>query len=219
MLSITRHAKEQALILKDILSIGGHRWIYENLIERLANADIATSAEHLGLALNDNGEAEVPFLDSTFLVSDKGVRRSDGEGFKDATGSVLIHYILNGSRCRPAGKLVTFSEIAGPLFKQGSYSGSALERPIIKRFQGRVPELFVKAASYGGRQDGEAGLGWISLIFDLLPHIPLQLIFYDRDNEFPARSTLLYDLNATQLIDFEVLAVLVTVFVKSLTKP
>ena len=69
----------------------------------------------------------------------------------------------------------------------------------------------------GGYQGGEAGLGGVSLIFDLLPHIPLQLIFYDRDEEFPARATLLFSLNATELIDFEVLAVLVTVFVQSLT--
>ena len=60
-------------------------------------------------------------------------------------------------------------------------------------------------------------MGAVSLIFDLLPDIPLQLIFYDRDDEFPARATLLYDLNATQLIDFEVLAFLVTLFVQSLT--
>jgi hypothetical protein len=43
------------------------------------------------------------------------------------------------------------------------------------------------AASYSGRQGEEAGLGAVSLIFDLLPHIPLQLIFYNRDDEFPAR--------------------------------
>ena len=52
------------------------------------------------------------------------------------TGSVLIHYILRGSSWRPAGKFVTFAELAGPLFKHGSYSSSVLERPIIKRFQG-----------------------------------------------------------------------------------
>jgi hypothetical protein len=50
-----------------------------------------------------------------------------------------------------------------------------------------------------------------------LPHILLQLVFYDQDDEFPARTTLLFDRNATQLIDFEALAVLVTVFVQSLT--
>ncbi|MCJ7772034.1 MAG: DUF3786 domain-containing protein, partial [Desulfobacterales bacterium] len=151
-------------------------------------------------------------------VSKTGVRRLDDQKFSDAIGSVLIHYILKGSLSRPRGQFVTFMELAGPLFKQGSYSKDALERPIIKRFQGRVPELLAVASSVGGRQGGEAGLGSVSLIFDLLPHIPLQLIFYDRDDEFHARATLLFDLNATRLIDFEVLAVLVTIFVQSLTK-
>jgi hypothetical protein len=211
--------KEQDHILKKPAAIGGgHRWIYENLIERLQKTDIATSATHLDLALNNAGEANIPFLGGTYLISNEGVRRSDGKGFKDAIGSVLIYYILKGSSSRPAGKFVTFAELAGPLFKQGSYSSSALERPIIKRFQGRVPELFEVAASYGGRKGGEAGLGSVSLIFDLLPHILLQLIFYDRDDEFPARATLLFDLNSTQFIDFEVLAVLVTIFVQTLTK-
>lgn len=205
-------------ILKDTPSTGGYRRIYEDLLDRLAKADVAHSAEHLDLALNHAGEVEVPFFGRTYLVSKEGVRRSDGERFSDATGSALIHYILKGSRARPAGRFVTFSELAGPLFKHGSYSESVLECPIIKRFQGRIPELFSVAASVGGRQGGEGGLGSVSLIFDLLPHIPLQLIFYDRDDEFPARATLLFDLNATQLIDFEVLAVLVTIFVQALTK-
>jgi len=211
--------KEQNHTLKGNVAIGGHRWIYENLIEHLQNTDITTSAKHLDLALNDAGEAKIPFLGATFLISNEGVRRSDGKGFKDAIGSVLIHYILKGSSSRPAGKFITFAELAGPLFKQSSYSSSALERPIIKRFQGRVPELFEVAALYGGHKGGEAGLGSVSLIFDLLPHILLQLIFYDRDDEFPARATLLFDLNSTQFIDFEVLAVLVTIFVQALTKP
>jgi len=205
--------------LKDTFAMGGYGKIYEDLIERLQYADIATSARRLGLSLNGSGEANVPFLDTIFLVSNEGVRRLDGKGFNDATGSVLIHYILKGSRSWPAGKFATFSELAGPLFKQGSYSSSALERPIIRRFQGRIPELSAAAASYGGRQGGEAGSGSVSFIFDLLPHILLQLIFYDRDDEFPARATLLFDLNATQFVDFEVLAVLVTIFVQSLTKP
>ena len=159
----------------------------------------------------------VPFLGTMFLVSNKGVRRQDGKAFHDAAGSVLAHYILNGSRSRPAGEFVTFKELAGPLFSQGSYSSSALELPIIKRFQGRVPELLARAGICGGRREGEAGSGAVSLILDLLPHILMQLIFYDRDEEFPARATLLFDRNATQFVDFEVLAVLVTLFVTDLT--
>jgi hypothetical protein len=56
------------------------------------------------------------------------------------------------------------------------------------------------------------------MIFDLLPNILLQLIFYDKNDEFPDRATLLLYANATQLIDFESLAVLVTIFVRFLTQ-
>ena len=204
--------------MDDTASIGGHRNIYKDLLTRLADADIAASAKRLELAVNASGEAEVPFLGMTFFVSNQGVRRIDGRGFGDAVGSVLAHYILNGSRSRPAGQFVTFSELAGPLFKQAGYSQGALERPVIQRFQGRVPELMAAAVLLGGRLGGEGGLGAQSLIFELLPHIELQLIFYDRDDEFPARATLLLDRNATQLIEFEVVAVLATIFVHTLTK-
>lgn len=198
--------------------MGGYRKIYEDLMERLQYADIATSARHLGLSLNDAGETSVPFMGATYLVSSFSVRRADGKRIPGTTASALIHYILQGSRSRPAGQFVTFTALAGPLLKQGIYSHSALEQPIIKRFRGRVSERLAVAESVGGRQGGEAGVGSVSLIFELLPHILLQLVFYDQDDEFPARVTLLFDRNATQLIDFETLAVLVTVFVQSLTR-
>ncbi len=197
---------------------GGHQWIYQDLLRRLQNADIATSARHLDLKMSAGAEAEIPFLGRTYLLSKKGVRRSDGKDFSEATASALIHYILRGSRGRPGGQFVTFAQLAGPLFKQGSYAQSAFELPIKKRFEADVPGLLAAVAALGGHQGGVAGLGAVSLIIDLLPHIPLQLIFYDRDHEFPARTTLLFDLNATQLIDFESLAVLATVFVRTLTR-
>ena len=94
--------KEQKHTLKENVAIEGHKWIYKNLIEQLRNSDIATSAKHLDLTLNDAGEAKIPFLGATFLISNEGVRRLDGKGFKDAIGSILIHYILKGSSSRPA---------------------------------------------------------------------------------------------------------------------
>ncbi len=72
------------------------------------------------------------------------------------------------------------------------------------------------AESLGGWSGGETGLGGVSLIFELLPKIPVQLIFYDSDDEFPARARLLCDLNATNFLEFEFIAVLVTIFVQEL---
>lgn len=207
-----------AVLMNGNSAVGGHRKIYEDLLARLKEANVAASAVNLGLTVNDSGEVKVPLFGSTYFVSNSGVRRDDGGPVRDAVGSVLAHYILAGSCHRPAGTFVTFAELAGPLFKQGSYSQGALERPVIQRFQGRVVELTALASSLGGRPGGEGGLGAVSLLFDLLPHIVLQLIFYDGDEEFPARATLLMDRNATLLIEFEVVAVLITLFVHTLTK-
>jgi hypothetical protein len=205
--------------LNEINQMGGYRKIYQDLVRDLAKANIASAAANLGLHLNDWEEAEVPFLGHKYWVSQKGVRRSDGERFLESIGSVLAHYVLKGIRSETAGRFVTFSELAGPVFKEGSYSRDALEFPLIKRFRGRVPELLTAAASLGGRVGGESGLGSVSLIFELLPKIPVQLIFYDQDDEFPARVTLLIDRNATQFLEFEFLAVLVTLFVQVLSHP
>lgn len=200
------------------LAIGeGHKRIYQDLLAKLASADVCTSARNLGLVFNADGQIELPFGGMFYLISAGGVRLANGKRPHPIAASALIHYVLLGSEKRPAGKFVAFSELAGPLFKHGGYSSGALESPIAKRFQGRVEDLIFKAESMGGRLGGQAGQGAISLVFDLVPHIPLQLVFYDRDDEFPARATLLCDQNATLLIDFEALAVLTTVFVNILT--
>jgi hypothetical protein len=93
-------------ILRETTAIGGYKWIYEDLLRRLADADIATSAQHLGLAINDAEEVDVAFLGATYLISKRGARRTDGKRPSYATGSALIHYILKGSRSRPNGQFV-----------------------------------------------------------------------------------------------------------------
>lgn len=203
--------------MKDISVSNGHKKHHENLVERLKTVDVAVLACRLDLLMTTSGEAEIPFLGAKYLISNKGVKRSDGQGFSMVTASALIHYLLRGSTSRPARKFVSLNELAGPWLKDGSFSKSALEGPIIKRFRGRIPELMARAASVGGRQGGVSGVGSISLVFDLLPNLLLQLIFYDQDDEFPARATLLIDANATRFIDFEALAFLLSIFVQYLT--
>jgi hypothetical protein len=202
--------------MKESIQGGGYRRIYEDLTARLASADIAAGAANLGLVLNKFGEAEVTFLNRKYRVSKKGITPCDGDKVLNTLGSVIIQYILNGSRSETAWRFVTLSELAGPLFTDGAYTQDALESPLTKRFQGRVSELMAAAESLGGWPGGKSGLGGVSLIFELLPKIPVQLIFYDRDAEFPARTRLLCDLNATNFIEFEFMAVLVTIFVQEL---
>jgi hypothetical protein len=72
------------------------------------------------------------------------------------------------------------------------------------------------ARKLGGRLEGQAGAGGISLVFDVLSKIPLQLVFYDSDAEFPAEVNFLLDITATNFLEYEYLAVMLTAFVKAL---
>ena len=92
----------------------GYRRIFVDLLGQLKNADIASSARHLGLSLTEAGETTVPFMGANYLVSNSGVRRTDGKNTRATTASALIHYILQGSRSRPAGQFVTLAQLAGP---------------------------------------------------------------------------------------------------------
>lgn len=204
--------------MNETIQTEGYQKIYRDLLKDLEKIDINGSCTTLGVFCNGSGEAEIPFMGEVYRVSNKGVIRADGLKFYESIGSVLIHYLNRGFKEKEAGEFVTFATLAGPLFKQGGYSASALEHPVAKRFSGRVPELLAAAEKTGGRVGGESGMGSTSLLFDLLPHIPIQLIFYDRDEEFPARATLLFDKNATRFLEFEFLAVLVTIFVHQLCR-
>ena len=198
--------------------IPGYKKIYQDLLKELKGIDIEASCENLRLILTDSKQVEIPFMGEVYLVSKEGVKHRDEYDFYESVGSVLIHYLQRACMEKPANQFVTFATLAGPLFRQGGYSASALEMPLAKRFGGKVPELLSVGKKVGGRMEGEAGLGGISIVFDLLPNIPIQLVFYDRDEEFPPRATLLFDKKATRFLEFEFLAVLVSIFVHGLCR-
>ena len=54
--------------------------------------------------------------------------------------------------------------------------------------------------------------------FAALPKLPLELRFYDADEEFPAEAKVLYDLTAPNFLDLECLAALAHILVLELER-
>ena len=67
-----------------------------------------------------------------------------------------------------------------------------------------------------GKTGGEVGSGGKSWIIQLLPRIPVQLVFYMGDAEFSSADRLLIDQATVNFLEFEFLAVLATIFVEQL---
>lgn len=80
------------------------------------------------------------------------------------------------------------------------------ERPIAWDFTGRHGELEAACRRLGGRP---ASLGMTAdLVVRLaaLPRVPMTLVFNDRDDDFPAACTLLFQRSAQGYLDMERLA-------------
>ena len=180
--------------------------VYAGLVSRLARADYRHAMRELGA--RDAGEAvALEALGRTCLVGPNGVSAADG-GFVDFTVRIVVaYYILHGGRGRPAGRWAAYRDFKDGAFFHAAFS-QIVENKIAADFAGRSSDLARAAAQLGGDLF-EAGLGGdLCFHFPALPRVPLALIFYDRDEEFPASARVLFDEAAPDFLDMECLAVL-----------
>ena len=195
---------------------GGYQAIHDNLMQRLGDAPLAAQAERLGLRRWNDGALEVFFLGQPYRVGAGWIRDAGGRPAPLIIASLIAGYLLTGGGGETIGRFVPLKTLAGTGSGHGSFQQNALAAPLIRRFKGRTEALRAAAQPLGGRPGGEAGSGGISLIFDVLSKVPLQLVFYDSDEEFPAEVNFLLDLSATRFLEYEYLAVMLTAFVKAL---
>ena len=102
---------------------------------------------------------------------------------------LILHYLLGLKDIPCTGKLITFREIP---------SGEFYYQPFLKRVQAPLVTSFgldhellrSTGAKLGGK---EATLGDVSLCFCPLPKIPITLILWKGDEEFPPDGTVLFD--------------------------
>jgi len=195
---------------------GGYEKIYRDLLNGLKSVDLAQAAKVLDLAYNPAGQVEVVLMGTTYLIEKRGIYRQDGKAAATGHGSVLAGYILHQGRGEPTDKFVSFDSITGMVPARSSYSSSSLEGRLAKYGQVDPTRFHDAIVKSGGRPGGEVGIGGKSWIIQLLPKIPVQLVFYRGDEQFPAAARLLIDQAAVNFLEFEFLAVLATIFVAQL---
>ena len=120
------------------------------------------------------------------------------------TRTVLLHYLLRADGTPLAGKWVAYKDIPGGLL-YASVFGRRVTEPIIKKF-GKSARLFAEIGSYlGGRP---AGVGDASLIFQVLPRIPIEYVLWEGDEEIHPNVSLLFDATVYHYLSLEDIVVL-----------
>lgn len=185
----------------------GYEQIYEGLVSKLSQCDLAEAAGRLGLSLRPDGSLAVNFLGREYVISSQGVNPADGKPVNVNNRSVLAYYTLSPGAGEPAFSYVQISQHAGPgmLF---STNIKWMTDPLGKTFSGNYQAFSATLAKLGGVFNGTLQSGGYSWQMPALPKIPLQIIYQAGDEEFPCEVQIWFDKNAARFLEFECLAFL-----------
>jgi len=127
---------------------------------------------------------------------------------------LAVHYLLNAQERPLAGKMVAPKELRdGELFFSGGSHTPNLT-PLVRRFDGQREALWKAAEAIGGRR---VDFGDAAVEVPALPRVPVTLILWFGDAEFPARASVLFDRSVTDHLPIEGLLPAISETVKRLT--
>jgi hypothetical protein len=162
-------------------------------VEALADEPLDTLIERSGFIRSDDGSIQVPFLDRTYLLNPDGFEFSDSDAPEKEVPIqeqiLVLHYLMASAPPGLSGDWVSYREIPGASFYNAAFIKRAID-PMKKVF-GQDPDGFQTAA---GRLNGKPiEPGDVGFEFDVFPRVPLQIILYTGDDEFPAEANILFD--------------------------
>ena len=135
----------------------------------------------------------VPFLNRTYRIAFPGFTFSDTASeprdIPIQEQVLILHYLLAGGIQFPTGNWIAYREIQGASFYFSAFVKRAID-PLKKTFGSNIQGLVNAAERLGGQtiSAGDAGFE-----FRVLPRIPIQLILWEGDAEFPPEANILFE--------------------------
>ena len=162
-------------------------------VEKLSQESFETITQRSGFEPMDGQSLHIPFLDRTYLVSYPLFEFKDqAEGEKEIPIQeqvLILHYLMAVEVPDLTGRWISYREIPGASFYFGAFVKRAVD-PLKKVFGQNISGFSRAAEKLGARiiENGDAGFE-----FRVLPAVPLQLILWEGDDEFPAEANILFD--------------------------
>lgn len=198
--------------------IDDYRAARELAQEKLATEAIEHIVQRAGLETLAANIFKIPFLDRSYHINYPDFQfeaAGDPGGEVPIQEQVLIlHYLLGAGIAQLAGKWIAYREIPGAAF----YFSAFVKRAInpLKDVFGQNLTAFRLAAQKlkGAAVDyGDAGFE-----FRIFKHLPLRLIVWEGDSEFPAEANILFDQSIGKILAPEDVAWLAAMIVYRLIK-
>jgi hypothetical protein len=193
----------------------GYDSIYFGLVTKLPECDLQEATQRLGLDYVEGG-VHVRFLKREYRITLDGVQPLDGLPVDVNIRNVLLYYLLSKGQGEPGDACVPFEAIPRMISGLG-FQNRMMTRPLERKF-GNDYVKFSEAAVKLGGIEVETQVGKHLWKFNILPKIPLKIVFYEADDEFPTNIQIMLDKTALEFMEFECLAFMVGCFVRALIK-
>ncbi|MBF0507898.1 MAG: DUF3786 domain-containing protein [Deltaproteobacteria bacterium] len=187
--------------------IDDYETAYRLAREEFINRDPHQAAAGTGAKLTSEGHIQLVFLNRLIQVSAPGGEVAVLDGGPDVSiqGKVIILHYLNAPQGRPPkGKLITFREVPAGEFYYSAFEKRA-KVPLLSTF-GQTPEKLLNLAPVlGGAPVEHSG---VAVQINVLPYVPVTLVIWPGDEEFPPDGNVLFDENITSFFQAEDVAVI-----------
>jgi hypothetical protein len=173
-----------------------YKKVFDLACRNLLDADLRGQLEKGSLSYNVEGDTisvEIPFFDEviTLQVPVFTFRSSKAVSVNLVTKIILLHYLLkaSGESLKPVEERISYDDIPGC----GNYL-PVFERRALKPLQTAFAHdryLFLEAGiSLGGKEEG---FGDAAFTVYALPMVPITIILWEGDEEFPPSVRMLFD--------------------------
>jgi len=186
----------------------------------LAGADLVRAASLAGArVIEGEGEAvlEISFMGAVYRVS------GDPPDMVPAPGGtepaiwekvLILHYLKNAVSDSPTGKWINFSQVPSGQFYLSAFNRRGPDLAV--QFFSRDLEDFARRARALGATKYD--LGEAAFVFDVLPKVPVLVVLYAGDEEFPPACNVLFDETVPSFLCTEDIAVVTTMLMVKLRK-
>jgi hypothetical protein len=187
-----------------------YKFAYKLALEQLGKIDIKEQCRKSGSRyqiINSQPVISIEYLNQAYQVILPDIRVSlvDGEvevPIKDKI--LLLHYLTRAKGTPIANKPIAFKELPEGAVYFPTFSKRSIE-PITKYFSGEPQRLLEAAERLGGRK---VDYGDVAVAISAFSHVPITIVLWRGDAEFPPRGNILFDATITDYLSTEDIIVL-----------
>jgi hypothetical protein len=182
------------------------------LREEIKGVDFKDVAEGIGAAVRD-GVLVLDCFGREFSISPDGEIAAPGR-MTPWIKILILHYIRTAGKGGLTGKYVSYSELKSGMVKVSSFQRDC-EEPLRELFERDFEKTALMLSRMGTKKKKGFPTEHAWELY-LLPKLPVTVLYWPREEEFPARVKILFDSSADRYLDAESLIFLVEGLVKNI---